>query len=52
MFVTNLGRWDKAYYYIGKHYNKLLESEKLLTPTKQSKILYVIRAYFVTIADI
>ena len=31
-------RWEKGHYYIGKHYNKLLESEKAKTPTKQSQV--------------
>ncbi|KAF2019578.1 hypothetical protein BU24DRAFT_419179 [Aaosphaeria arxii CBS 175.79] len=30
-------RWDKGHYYLGRHYNKLLESEKLLPASKQSK---------------
>ena len=30
-------RWEKGHYYIGKHYNKLLESEKAKAPAKQSQ---------------
>ena len=29
-------RWEKGHYYLGKHYNKLLEAEKALPPAKQS----------------
>ncbi|KAF2813925.1 protein kinase rad3 [Mytilinidion resinicola] len=29
-------RWDKGHYYLGRHYNKILESEKLLPRSKQS----------------
>ncbi|TKA57007.1 hypothetical protein B0A49_10588, partial [Cryomyces minteri] len=29
-------RWDKGHYYLGKHYNKLLESEKALPRARQS----------------
>lgn len=31
-------RWEKGHYYLGKHYNKLLESEKAKPPAKQSQI--------------
>ncbi|TAQ86632.1 hypothetical protein B7494_g5044 [Chlorociboria aeruginascens] len=27
--------WEKGHYYLGRHYNKLLESEKVLTPNLQ-----------------
>ncbi|KAF1999599.1 hypothetical protein P154DRAFT_467308, partial [Amniculicola lignicola CBS 123094] len=30
-------RWDKGHYYLGRHYYKLLESEKKLPLSKQSK---------------
>lgn len=30
-------RWEKGHYYLGKHYNKLLESEKAKTPGKQAQ---------------
>ncbi|KAL1301669.1 hypothetical protein AAFC00_005888 [Neodothiora populina] len=29
-------RWEKGHYYLGKHYNKILEAEKSLPPGKQS----------------
>lgn len=51
MSVTDSSRWDKGYYYIGKHYNKLLESEKLLAPNKQSKLLYVKGADIETVTN-
>ncbi|KAI9688750.1 MAG: serine/threonine-protein kinase M1 [Bathelium mastoideum] len=34
--IRSFARWEKGHYYLGKHYNKLLESEKALPPTKQS----------------
>ncbi|KAI9681820.1 MAG: serine/threonine-protein kinase M1 [Trizodia sp. TS-e1964] len=34
-------RWEKGHYYMGRHYNKLFESEKSLPPNKQSE-------YFIT----
>jgi serine/threonine-protein kinase ATR len=30
-------RWEKGHYYLGKHYNKLLESEKVKLPAKQAQ---------------
>lgn len=30
-------RWEKGHYYLGKHYNKLLESEKAKQPWKQAQ---------------
>ena len=30
-------RWEKGHYYLGKHYNKLLESEKAKPPPKQAQ---------------
>lgn len=30
-------RWEKGHYYLGKHYNKLLEAEKSLPASKQSE---------------
>ena len=36
--VTNAHpRWEKGHYYLGKHYNKLLESEKAKPPSKQAQ---------------
>ena len=32
-------RWEKGHYYLGKHFNKLLESEKAKTPAKQPQNL-------------
>lgn len=34
--VTAFARWDKGHYYLGRHYNKVLESEKSLPRNKQS----------------
>jgi serine/threonine-protein kinase ATR len=34
---TWFSRWEKAYYYLGRHYNKLYEAEKALHPSKQSQ---------------
>ena len=34
--IRSFPRWEKGHYYLGKHYNKLLESEKALPSTKQS----------------
>ncbi|OKL62432.1 hypothetical protein UA08_02676 [Talaromyces atroroseus] len=31
-------RWEKAHYYLGKHYNKIIESERAKTPGKESQI--------------
>lgn len=30
-------KWEKGHYYLGRHYNKLLESEKLLPTNKQKQ---------------
>ena len=30
-------RWEKAHYYLGRHYNKLYEAEKVLPPRRQSQ---------------
>ena len=30
-------RWEKGHYYLGKHYNKLLDSEKSKSPAKQAQ---------------
>ena len=30
-------RWEKGHYYLGKHYNKLLESEKVKPPSRQAQ---------------
>ncbi|KAH9895495.1 phosphatidyl inositol 3-kinase-like protein [Xylariomycetidae sp. FL2044] len=32
----NYGTWEKGHYYLGRHYKKILESEKLLKPDEQS----------------
>ncbi|KAK4547636.1 hypothetical protein LTR36_000593 [Oleoguttula mirabilis] len=34
--AKNFQRWEKGHYYLGKHYNKLLEAEKALPKAKQS----------------
>ncbi|KAK5125692.1 hypothetical protein LTR85_011966 [Meristemomyces frigidus] len=34
--ARNFQRWEKGHYYLGKHYNKLLEAEKALPKSKQS----------------
>ncbi|PBP17844.1 phosphatidylinositol 3 [Diplocarpon rosae] len=31
--------WEKGHYYLGRHYNKLLESEKALPPDRQNETL-------------
>lgn len=30
--------WEKGHYYLGRHYNKLLESERALAPEQQSEV--------------
>ncbi|KAL8830882.1 MAG: hypothetical protein Q9191_001178 [Dirinaria sp. TL-2023a] len=35
--VSCYSRWEKGHYYLGKHYNKLLESEKAKPPAKQAQ---------------
>jgi len=35
--VGQHNRWEKGHYYLGKHYNKLLESEKAKPPGKQAQ---------------
>ena len=35
--VDSHNRWEKGHYYLGKHYNKLLESEKVKPPGKQAQ---------------
>ncbi|KAI9721086.1 MAG: hypothetical protein M1812_002567 [Candelaria pacifica] len=35
--IASHKRWEKGYYYLGKHYNKLLESENCLQPGKQAQ---------------
>ena len=35
--VDHYSRWEKVWYYLGKHYNKLLESEKAKSPGKQAQ---------------
>ena len=34
--AKNFQRWEKGHYYLGKHYNKLLEAEKGLPKARQS----------------
>lgn len=34
--IKSYARWDKGHYYLGKHYNKILEAEKALPRNKQS----------------
>jgi serine/threonine-protein kinase ATR len=34
--IMSFPRWDKGHYYLGRHYNKLLESEKQLGVSKRS----------------
>ena len=36
--VDHHNRWEKAHYYLGKHYNKILESEKAKHPSKQAQV--------------
>jgi serine/threonine-protein kinase ATR len=31
-------RWEKAHYYLGKHYNKILDSEKIKPMGKEAQI--------------
>ncbi|MCJ1321696.1 serine/threonine-protein kinase M1 [Xylographa vitiligo] len=35
--VDLYNRWEKGHYYLGKHYNKLLDSEKAKSPAKQAQ---------------
>ena len=35
--VDTYNRWEKGHYHLGKHYNKLLESEKAKPPAKQAQ---------------
>ena len=35
--VESHTRWERGHYHLGKHYNKLLESEKLKPPAKQAQ---------------
>ena len=35
--VSSHSRWERGHYYLGKHYNKLLESEKAKPPAKQAQ---------------
>lgn len=35
--IMSYPRWDKGHYYLGRHYNKLFESEKTLPASKQTK---------------
>jgi serine/threonine-protein kinase ATR len=36
--IMSYPRWDKGHYYLGRHYLKLFESEKLLPTSKQSHV--------------
>ena len=35
--LQSCNRWEKGHYHLGKHYNKLLESEKAKAPEKQAQ---------------
>lgn len=35
--TENYRRWEKGWYYLGRHYNKLLDSEKAMPPGKESQ---------------
>lgn len=37
--AKNFQRWEKGHYYLGKHYNKLLEAERALPKAKQTSSL-------------
>jgi len=37
--MLTAARWEKGHYYLGKHYNKLLESEKAKPAGKQAYTL-------------
>ena len=36
--ATTYSQWEKGHYYLGRHYNKLLESEKALPPERQADV--------------
>ncbi|GAM33244.1 ATR checkpoint kinase [Talaromyces pinophilus] len=36
--IKLFSRWEKAHFYLGKHYNKIIESERAKPPGKQSQI--------------
>jgi len=36
--IMSFPRWDKGHYYLGRHYLKLFESERLLPTAKQSNV--------------
>ncbi|KAG8631884.1 hypothetical protein KVT40_001024 [Elsinoe batatas] len=38
--AKNYAKWEKGHYYLGKHYNKLLEAEKALPSGKQSEAFH------------
>jgi serine/threonine-protein kinase ATR len=38
MFLTTKTRWEKAHYYLGKHYNKILDLEKVKPMGKEAQI--------------
>jgi serine/threonine-protein kinase ATR len=35
--TENYRKWEKGWYYLGRHYNRLLDSEKLMAPGKESQ---------------
>ena len=35
--IESANRWEKGHYHLGKHYNKLLDSEKVKQPGKQAQ---------------
>jgi hypothetical protein len=37
-FLLTCNRWEKAHYYLGKHYNKILDSEKAKPLGKEAQI--------------
>ncbi|KAF2280300.1 protein kinase rad3 [Westerdykella ornata] len=38
--IMSYPRWDKGHYYLGRHYDKLLESEKALPVSKQTNAYF------------
>ena len=48
--IMSYPRWDKGHYYLGRHYDKLLESEKALPLGKQS-MAYAAGEYVKLIVD-
>ncbi|KPI42986.1 Protein kinase rad3 [Cyphellophora attinorum] len=35
--TENFRKWEKGWYYLGRHYNKLLDSQKMMPPGKESQ---------------